>query len=85
MLRRLAAYVDHFVFTLAPSAPPARAWDLEEVADFAAAAAISARVVPDFEEALAAARRLGKTVLVTGSFHTVGDAMARLQVSPLAG
>jgi folylpolyglutamate synthase/dihydropteroate synthase len=24
------------------------------------------------------------TVLVTGSFHTVGDAMALLQVSPLA-
>jgi folylpolyglutamate synthase/dihydropteroate synthase len=27
----------------------------------------------------------GATVLVTGSFHTVGDAMARLQVSPLTG
>jgi folylpolyglutamate synthase/dihydropteroate synthase len=24
-------------------------------------------------------------VLVTGSFHTVGDAMSLLQVSPLAG
>ena len=24
------------------------------------------------------------TTLITGSFHTVGDAMARLQVSPLA-
>ncbi len=27
----------------------------------------------------------GATVLVAGSFHTVGDAMARLQVDPLAG
>jgi folylpolyglutamate synthase/dihydropteroate synthase len=25
-----------------------------------------------------------RTVLVTGSFHTVGDAMSRLQVSPFA-
>ena len=30
-------------------------------------------------------RRTASTTLVTGSFHTVGDAMARLQVSPLAG
>jgi folylpolyglutamate synthase/dihydropteroate synthase len=28
---------------------------------------------------------MGATTLVTGSFHTVGDAMARLQVNPLAG
>jgi hypothetical protein len=27
---------------------------------------------------------LGRTVLATGSFHTAGDAMARLQVNPLA-
>jgi folylpolyglutamate synthase/dihydropteroate synthase len=26
----------------------------------------------------------GETVLVTGSFHTVGDVMSRLQVSPFA-
>ena len=32
-----------------------------------------------------AASSLAATVLVTGSFHTVGDAMARLQVDPLAG
>jgi dihydrofolate synthase/folylpolyglutamate synthase len=42
-------------------------------------------VVPDFDDALARADREGATVLVTGSFHTVGDAMARLQVDPLAG
>jgi dihydrofolate synthase/folylpolyglutamate synthase len=38
----------------------------------------------DFDAALASGRRLGTTVLVTGSFHTVGDAMDRLQVDPLA-
>lgn len=41
--------------------------------------------VPDFDQALAEGRDRGATVLVTGSFHTVGDAMARLQVDPLAG
>jgi dihydrofolate synthase / folylpolyglutamate synthase len=39
---------------------------------------------PDFDRALTAAASLGGTVLVTGSFHTVGDAMVRLQASPLA-
>ena len=37
-----------------------------------------------FDIALATAREGGGTTLITGSFHTVGDAMARLQVSPLA-
>jgi folylpolyglutamate synthase/dihydropteroate synthase len=32
----------------------------------------------DFAAALAAARAGAETVLVTGSFHTVGDALARL-------
>ena len=36
-----------------------------------------------FEEALRLADE-APTVVVTGSFHTVGDAMARLQVSPFA-
>jgi dihydrofolate synthase/folylpolyglutamate synthase len=34
--------------------------------------------------ALDSARERAATVLVTGSFHTVGDAMERLQVDPLA-
>ena len=33
---------------------------------------------PDFDRALEAASRKSATVLVTGSFHTVGDAMRRL-------
>jgi folylpolyglutamate synthase/dihydropteroate synthase len=35
-------------------------------------------VEPDFDLALSNAGAEGATVLVTGSFHTVGDAMARL-------
>jgi folylpolyglutamate synthase/dihydropteroate synthase len=40
---------------------------------------------PDFEAALARATEMARTVVVTGSFHTVGDAMARLDVDPVAG
>ena len=39
----------------------------------------------DFDRAIDIASGLAATVLVTGSFHTVGDAMTRLQVDPLAG
>ena len=35
-------------------------------------------VEPDFDAALTGVQRGAATVVVTGSFHTVGDAMARL-------
>jgi dihydrofolate synthase/folylpolyglutamate synthase len=85
MVGHLASDVDRFVLTEAPTVPTSRAWDVHEAAAFLASRGIEADVVPPFDVALAHARKIGKTVLVTGSFHTVGDAMARLQVSPLAG
>jgi dihydrofolate synthase/folylpolyglutamate synthase len=85
MIGELAPHVDRFVLTEAPTVPASRAWDIDEVAAFLAGTGIEADVVPSFDQALTHARKIGKTVLVTGSFHTVGDAMARLQVSPLAG
>jgi len=85
MMRVLSRVASHFVLTMAPTAPASRAWDLDEVKAFADANAMSAEVVSDFSAAIDAARARGETVLVTGSFHTVGDAMALLQVSPLAG
>jgi dihydrofolate synthase/folylpolyglutamate synthase len=44
---------------------------------------LNATAEADFDRALADARTGDGTTLITGSFHTVGDAMARLQVSPL--
>jgi dihydrofolate synthase/folylpolyglutamate synthase len=85
MMRVLRSVAAHFVLTNAPTAPASRAWNLDDVLDFARSDGISAEVVSDFDAALARAREIGETVLITGSFHTVGDAMARLQVSPLAG
>jgi len=45
----------------------------------------SAEVIRDFDRALVRGASQGATVLVTGSFHTVGDAMARLEVTPTSG
>lgn len=85
IMDQLAPVVSRFVLTMAPTAPSSRAWQPEVAADYAASRGWSAVVERDFGGALAAAESVGATVLVTGSFHTVGDAMARLQVSPLAG
>ena len=82
MLRNLATQVSHFVLTVAPSAPPNRVWHLDEVQRFATDESLSVEIVPDFDVALERASTIGRTTLVTGSFHTVGDAMARLQPSP---
>lgn len=85
VMRALAPVVDGFVLTCAPTAPASRAWRVDDARDFARAQGWEALVEPDFDVAIAQAQRIAATVLVTGSFHTVGDAMARLQVDPLAG
>lgn len=85
MMERLAPVVDAFVLTAAPTAPESRAWEPSEPLAFARDRGWAAELVPDFDAALAAADARGATVVVTGSFHTVGDAMVRLQVDPIAG
>lgn len=84
MMRALAPHVDLFVLTNTPTAPASRAWDITDVMAFARANGWAAEVVRDFDRALVRAAAEGETVLVTGSFHTVGDAMARLGISPTA-
>ena len=85
MMRELASVADGFVLTSAPTAPASRAWDPAEALDLARDAGWAAEIIADFDEAIATATERGETVVVTGSFHTVGDAMARLRVSPFAG
>ena len=85
MIRALSRVSSRFVLTMAPTAPASRAWDLAEVAEFARALGLTATAIGDFAAALDYAQETAQTVLVTGSFHTVGDAMSLLQVSPLAG
>jgi len=74
----LAPAVDGLVLTCSPTAPADRAWSVAEAAAWCAEQGIAARAEADFPAALAAASGTGRTVLVCGSFHTVGDAMQLL-------
>ncbi len=85
MIDVLSAVVSRFVLTDAPTAPANRAWPLADAVSYAREKGYAADGEPDFDRALTTAEQGTGTVLVTGSFHTVGDAMARLQVSPLTG
>lgn len=67
MLELLRPVVDQLVLTVPPSIPLMQRWSVDELA-----------FEPDFERALRDIQEGAATVLVTGSFHTVGDALARL-------
>ncbi len=81
MLPPLLARADGAILTVAESAPASRRWDPE-----AAAASLTVpprfplRVIPDLRAALERAETLAPygTVVVTGSVHTVGDALGLL-------
>ncbi|HUQ83405.1 MAG TPA: folylpolyglutamate synthase/dihydrofolate synthase family protein [Gemmatimonadaceae bacterium] len=85
VMTALSPVVDTFVLTDAPTAPTSRAWVREEAVAFAGSNGWDAISEVDFDRAIARATSIAKTVLVTGSFHTVGDAMARLNVDPVDG
>jgi dihydrofolate synthase / folylpolyglutamate synthase len=88
MLDALMPVVDRLWLTHAPTAPESRRWPLDDVASYArdhAGARAEVLVEPDFSAVLQQAPRGAATVLVTGSFHTVGDAMQRLEIDPLGG
>lgn len=80
MIGELASVADRFVFTVPASAPRERRWDLPQLQRelTGSPAATHARFEPDFDRALALVQEDAATVVVTGSFHTVGDALARL-------
>jgi dihydrofolate synthase/folylpolyglutamate synthase len=85
IMNALSRVTDRVVLTRPPSAPTSRVWNVEEALAFARTLSWRAVAEPSFDDALARADATGATTLITGSFHTVGDAMARLQVNPLAG
>ena len=78
MLRPLQHAADAVVLTSPPTAPAERCWNPHEV--LAEVPSPNTHVVENFTGALEAAWRLaaGGTIVVTGSFHTVGDAMIAL-------
>jgi dihydrofolate synthase / folylpolyglutamate synthase len=85
IMEALAPVVSRFILTNAPTAPPSRTWNIPDPLHFATERGWEAEVIRDFDRALVRGSSEGATVLITGSFHTVGDAMARLEVSPTGG
>ena len=85
IMEALAPAVELFILTNAPTAPPSRTWIIPEPLNYARERGWNAEVIRDFDRALVRGASEGATVLITGSFHTVGDAMARLEVSPTGG
>jgi dihydrofolate synthase/folylpolyglutamate synthase len=79
----LAVVAMRFVLTDAPGVPQARRWNLTEAGSALSQAEIPHVIVPNFDDALRLVGKEQERVLITGSFHTVGDAMSRLQLSPL--
>tara|TARA_B110000014_G_scaffold257874_2_gene243114 strand:+ start:40 stop:1398 length:1359 start_codon:yes stop_codon:yes gene_type:complete len=73
---------EHVILTQSLSSPSERRWDLNKVS--AVLNLASVKVCPDFNEALMMADRLGSSgsVVVTGSAHTVGDVLNRLDFEP---
>jgi dihydrofolate synthase/folylpolyglutamate synthase len=87
MLVRLDQAVDRGVLTVTPSAE-GRRWDLEWLKRWLRdptrpPARAHWQLIPDFSEALRSVQQGAGTVLVTGSFHTVGDVMEVLGFQPV--
>ena len=84
MLDALAPEVDRLILTVAPSLPSHHRLSWTDIAPWAARQDRERRgstadtfFEPDFGRALHLAEDGSGTVIVTGSFHTVGDALAR--------
>lgn len=81
MLVLLDTVVDRGILTLAPTAA-GRGWDMTWLQAWLSdpnrpPASAEWHLEPDFDSALALAEQGAGTVLVTGSFHTVGDVLSR--------
>jgi dihydrofolate synthase/folylpolyglutamate synthase len=87
MLVQLDRVVDRGILTVTPSAE-GRRWDIDWLRRWLAdsnrpPARAAWRLEPEFGRALAEVQQGAGTVLVTGSFHTVGDVMEVLGLSPV--
>ncbi|HET7232655.1 MAG TPA: folylpolyglutamate synthase/dihydrofolate synthase family protein [Longimicrobium sp.] len=84
MLPPLLSRSDAVVLTVAPSSPESRRWDPAAAeARVGASTTIPIRIIPDFPAAIQRAETMAPhgTILVTGSVHTVGDALAELGIA----
>ncbi len=83
MLVILAAGVDRVVLVAPPSAPPGRAWNPADALAFASENGIDATLDLDFAKAVTTAPGDAGTMLITGSFHTVGDSLELMGIQTL--
>jgi dihydrofolate synthase / folylpolyglutamate synthase len=74
MMSILCPAVDRTILTSPPSAPAERAWDPALAREYGEREGFSVKLVRDLEQAVAESSQAAATVLITGSFHTVGDA-----------
>jgi len=81
MMRLLCPKVDSTVLTRPASAPRERVWDPAEALEYGSENGWRATLVEDVAQAVQRAASQAATVVVTGSFHTVGDATL---LAPLA-
>lgn len=79
----LAGAVDHIILTAPSSAPPNRAWDLAAAQAFAESRGWSVSANPSLGGAIDRGLAEWKTVVVTGSFHTVGDGLKHIGSLPV--
>ena len=84
MLVQLDQVIDRGVLTIAPTAA-GRGWDIEWLRRWLKdpnrpPAHAEWTLIPDFAEAVETVQEGAGTVLVTGSFHTVGDVMQELRM-----
>jgi dihydrofolate synthase / folylpolyglutamate synthase len=87
MLVILDRAIDRGILTMAPTAA-GRGWDMAWLAEWLQRtdrppARAQWSLVPDFPAALTGVQEGAGTILVTGSFHTVGDVMQALGIEPL--
>jgi len=79
MMRSLCPVVDATILTTPSSASADRIWDATEALKFGTECGWRVTLAPRVAEALERAAREAATVVVTGSFHTVGDASSELR------
>ena len=86
MLRMLLDRFDALILTTAPTSPVSRRWNLQTVVSWIEQPGGTRRIsaVPLLGDALREAREAAGngSVVVTGSVHTVGDAMVALGLTP---
>ena len=85
IMRELSSAVDRFFITTPPDAPKGREFNPNEAYEYARSQNWNAELDTDFDDAITRIEKRCGTIVITGSFHTVGAAMKRLLRSPISG